>query len=650
MFFLDDMRLSNKVLIPLLGMALLFVGAMTFGALQLADLQRRSNQLVEHTDPAQLLSVRANRTTQRLSYDIYRILSYPSGGAEEAQAVTDFKASIGAGHDALSEAARLYPEKAGDFDAFRSRYDALVVELKTQEVIAETTNGFTLGSKDTPVDLDLSASVARKLIDIDKQIDAFSAENNKFNSTLQTQAAQAAKDLKAASQRAIWMMIIVGLAAVTSGVGLSLWITSAKIVQPLVRLGERMKALAGGALNVQIEGQDRGDEVGAMAKAVQVFKDNGLKAKTLEHEAEEMRATADSERARTETERRKTEAEQTMVVSTLAASLERLARGDLTSRIDAAFNGQYQQIKADFDAAAASLQDAMSGILAATGGIGGGADEIATASDDLSRRTERQAASLEETAAALDQITATVTRSADSAKQASIAVSTAKIAAEQSSGVMREAVSAMGEIERSSDQITQIIGTIDAIAFQTNLLALNAGVEAARAGDAGRGFAVVAQEVRALAQRSAEAAKEIKALIASSTTQVERGAKLVGDTGQALDGIIAKVTEIDALIAETAQSAQEQATGLSQVNTAVNQMDQVTQQNAAMVEEASAAAANLKAEAGELIRLVSRFQIDGGAARPARPELAQPGRPSPGRNPVTHTRGDLEAFTRSRGA
>ena len=218
---------------------------------------------------------------------------------------------------------------------------------------------------------------------------------------------------------------------------------------------------------------------------------------------------------------------------------------------------------------------------------------------------------------------------------------------------MSEAVSAMSEIEQSSGKVTQIIGVIDEIAFQTNLLALNAGVEAARAGDAGRGFAVVAQEVRALAQRSAEAAKEIKGLIASSSEQVQRGVRLVGDTGQALEGIVVKVTQIDALIAEIAKSAQEQAIGLIEVNTAVNQMDQVTQQNSAMVEQATAAAAGLKSEAGELTRLVERFQIgDIDQRRPAtaRLEVARSGRHAPVGNPVARSQAKIAVAMRAGGA
>jgi methyl-accepting chemotaxis protein len=341
--------------------------------------------------------------------------------------------------------------------------------------------------------------------------------------------------------------------------------------------------------------------------------------------------------------RRKAEEEQSAVVCSLAGYLKRLAGGDLTARITETFEGRFLAIKEDYNAAVDSLRSAMSQIVGSTDGLRASSDEIAAASDDLSRRTEQQAASLEETAAALDEITATVRRSAAGAKEASSAASSAREEAARSGKVVRDAVAAMGEIEQSSGQITQIIGVIDEIAFQTNLLALNAGVEAARAGDAGRGFAVVAQEVRALAQRSADAAKEIKTLIANSTSQVARGVQLVGDTGQALNGIVGKVAEIDTLISGIAQSSQEQATGLNQVNAAVNQMDQVTQQNAAMVEQATAAAANMKTESGNLAGLVSRFQtgdaVDHRSAAPAsRAPMAQRPAPRPSARPIPQMR------------
>jgi methyl-accepting chemotaxis protein len=328
---------------------------------------------------------------------------------------------------------------------------------------------------------------------------------------------------------------------------------------------------------------------------------------------------AEHERTRNDAERAAAEREQAEVVGALADGLRRLSEGDLTAVIDAEFRGAYARIKDDFNSATRSLGSALSSVLQATGAIRGGSDEIATASDDLSRRTEQQAASLEETAAALDQITATVRRSADGAKQASEVASGARSEAQRSGEVVTQAVAAMHDIQQSASQISNIIGVIDEIAFQTNLLALNAGVEAARAGEAGRGFAVVASEVRALAQRSAEAAKEIKALISASTQQVERGVKLVGDTGQALTAIVGRVAEIDGLVSDIAVSSQEQATGLGQVNTAVNQMDQVTQQNAAMVEEATAAAAQLKREALDLAAMLAKFDVGAGATTAAAP-------------------------------
>jgi methyl-accepting chemotaxis protein len=381
-------------------------------------------------------------------------------------------------------------------------------------------------------------------------------------------------------------------------------------------------------------------ELGGLAKATLLDMDFAISVYLEAAEAARVKAEADAlarERAR--------------VVGAVGESMAALARGDLTYRMPDALPTEYNQLRDDFNAAMTTLQQTLSAVSDSTQNVHGGASEISSASDDLSRRTEQQAASLEETAAALDEITSTVKRSAEGAKQATVAASGAKADAERSGDVMRDAVTAMGEIEQSSGQIAQIIGVIDEIAFQTNLLALNAGVEAARAGDAGRGFAVVAQEVRALAQRSADAAKEIKALIAASSEQVQRGVRLVGDTGQALGGIVARVAEIDTLIAEIAQSAQEQASGLSQVNAAVNQMDQVTQQNAAMVEEATAAAASLRTEAEALARLVGRFETGGGERRPmrpeiARPEIARPGRHAPAGNPVARVQAKVASAVR----
>ena len=308
----------------------------------------------------------------------------------------------------------------------------------------------------------------------------------------------------------------------------------------------------------------------------------------------------------------------TAIVDSIGAGLDALAKGNLVHRVEADLVGPFAKLKADFNGAIARMQETMEKVMESAGGINTGASEISHAADDLSKRTEQQAASLEETAAALEQITATVKKTAENARQASHIVSTARSAAEDGGQIVDTAIKAMGQIEQSSKQITDIIGVIDEIAFQTNLLALNAGVEAARAGDAGKGFAVVASEVRALAQRSSEAAREIKTLIKASSEHVGSGVKLVGDSGQALRKIVGQVVEINSLVTEMAQAAQQQSTGIEEVNTAVTQMDQVTQQNAAMVEQSTAASRNLANETAELSDLVSFFSVGAQAATSAR--------------------------------
>jgi len=300
-------------------------------------------------------------------------------------------------------------------------------------------------------------------------------------------------------------------------------------------------------------------------------------------------------------------------VEGIASGLDRLSNGQLAYRLNTAFAPEYEKLRADFNGAMARLQSTMSVIVDRSSAIGASAHEISQASNDLSRRTEQQAAALEETAAALEQITATVTRSAENAVEAGGVVQAARSEAVEGQAVVGRAVTAMGEIERSSNEIGNIIGVIDEIAFQTNLLALNAGVEAARAGDAGRGFAVVASEVRALAQRSAEAAKEIKTLISASSRQVGEGVQLVGDTGEALKRIGGQIERVTAITGEIVASSQEQSSGLQQVNTAVAQMDQVTQQNAAMVEEATAASHSLAQDARELDRMMGQFSLEDAA-------------------------------------
>ncbi len=371
------------------------------------------------------------------------------------------------------------------------------------------------------------------------------------------------------------------------------------ICTPYVETVVRMEQLAAGDLTSPINHTTNTDCVGRMTKAMAVFQDN----------ARIVRQAGESQR---------------IVVESLGSGLSSLANNDLTHRLTTAFPADYEVVRDNFNRAMESVSDVMASVAEATSGITSGAGDIRQASDDLSHRTEQQAASLEETAAAMQEITGTVRQTAEGAGRANAVVGAARVEAEKSGEIVSRAVDAMSGIERASTEISEIISVIDGIAFQTNLLALNAGVEAARAGDAGRGFAVVASEVRALAQRSADAAKDVKTKITASSEQVDIGVALVSETGKALTRIIERIAEISTLVSAIAISAEQQATGLQQVNTAVGEMDNVTQQNAAMVEEATAAARSLAVEADALAREVARFKLSNAiAVRSAVPVVHQ---------------------------
>jgi methyl-accepting chemotaxis protein len=448
------------------------------------------------------------------------------------------------------------------------------------------------------------------------------------------------------------MRIIIGSVVIALLSLLGFYLFARSLAGVLARLTGTMSRLAAGDLSAEVEGGSRSDEVGAMARAVEVFKDNGMKARALEQESAQQRTETEEQRRRSAEQERERAQAMAQATDGLAGGLKQLAGGNLSIELSEAFSSEFESLRNDFNRAVVQLRTTMAAVSDATGSIDSGSREISNSADDLSRRTEQQAASLEETAAALDQITTNVSNSTTRAEEARSVAIQANESARHSGEVVASAVDAMGKIEQSSNQISSIIGVIDEIAFQTNLLALNAGVEAARAGEAGKGFAVVAQEVRELAQRSATAAKEIEGLIKNSSGEVASGVKLVRDTGHALKTIEGYIVTINQHMDAIATSAREQSLGLSEVNTAVNQMDQVTQQNAAMVEETNAAGATLAQEAGRLRELISKFELGSSDARYTAPNAvsAVGGRAGPAVSPSRGTVTKMSRVFQARGS
>ncbi|WP_394689333.1 methyl-accepting chemotaxis protein [Hoeflea sp.] len=451
--------------------------------------------------------------------------------------------------------------------------------------------------------------------DADANARAIGEQNDLLVTAFEASATAAAET--AALAQATALKQVLGTAAAALVISLLAAFTLGRAIsQPVRGITRVLKALADGVLDTKIEYADRKDEIGKMAETAEVFRQNALQTRKLEQEAEEARATAEQDRIAAQ-QKAEADAAESLRIATagLGAGLKRLADGDLSFQLDEEFAPEFEALRHDFNTSVKRLGGTLVTVANSISAMELGTRELAQGADDLSRRTEQQAASLEETAAAVDEITVNVNSSSKLTAEARDTAAKANDSSEQSAQVVGNAEEAMRRIEESSQQISNIIGVIDEIAFQTNLLALNAGVEAARAGEAGRGFAVVAQEVRELAQRSAKAAKEIKDLIETSTFEVSNGVDMVRGAGDVLRTIGGLVNDINERITSIATASEEQSTGLVEVNQAVNAMDQMTQKNAAMVEETSAATSTLADEAARLREAVSSFKLDGSTAQ-----------------------------------
>ncbi|WP_244631288.1 methyl-accepting chemotaxis protein [Aureimonas sp. ME7] len=624
---LKRLKIGTKVASIVVATSLIGLAASFYASSVIMGADAEYSSLIENQNKAQVASARINRAVNVMGYAVYRSIAY--NGAQADASVKTLNDAVSLAHAQLDIMAPRMPDQVDQVEDVRR-------DLET--VIAGASKAADMGRRN------LNDDATTIMQTVDPIIASLSGKLTALSENMAKRVESRSYELTTASHTNSYILIGGTLLGALLGLLAALFVSAKGITGPLRLLSKRMEELAAGRLDTPVEGQERGDEVGVMAKAVQVFKNAANQNRQLEVEAEANRQAQASSRDRQAAIDTAKAEDLRVFVHAVDTGFERLASGDLTARMDGKVASEFEPIRLRFNTAVSTLEDTIGSVVGAVGTIRVGLGEITVAASDLSQRTEQQAASLEQTVAALGEVTRGVNETATAAADAQKTATMAQANAEKGGAIVGRAVVAMGEIERSSSEIGKIIGVIDEIAFQTNLLALNAGVEAARAGEAGKGFAVVAQEVRGLAQRSAEAAKEIKNLIQASTHQVEQGVELVTASGRSLEDIVSGVGTLASVVATIARSAKEQSGSLREVSTAANQMDKVTQQNAAMVEETTAAAQSLSGETEQLAELTVSFRTrhavqggQGGSARAASPRPSQPATPTARRVPQLRT-------------
>ncbi|MCA2412320.1 HAMP domain-containing protein [Rhizobium leguminosarum bv. viciae 248] len=592
---LKHLKIRTKIISVVALLGLITMAGLIYVISEFRRADAAYSAFIDHEAQASMLSARASASAVASVLQVTLLADIKPDTAEFQTALAT-PSKLPQARERMKQALALVPSRKPAIDEIQAGIDE--IEKLANKIIEQSKAKDSAGAK---------ANVAL----INAKLEALTPKMIANNDAMMAMLNDGGDALSASvNERIVSCFVLIGI-AVLAAVGFSVLVAQIGIAGPMMQLRQRMTRLAEGDTTSDVSGLDRGDEVGQMAKAVSVFRDNAIERARIEARAEADRDVSDSERRDREAQKAREASELDRAVTALGDGLRRLATGDLASHIAEPFVAHLDALREDFNNSVEKLNETLHTVGANARAIGAGANEIRSSADQLSQRTEQQSASVEETAAALEEITTTVRDAAKRAEEASQLVARTRLGAEKSGEVVRKAVSAMQQIEKSSGEISNIIGVIDDIAFQTNLLALNAGVEAARAGDAGKGFAVVAQEVRELAQRSAKAAKEIKALISTSGSHVQTGVSLVGETGKALDAIVHEVQEINQHVHAIAEASREQSIGLQEINTAVNTMDQGTQQNAAMVEESTAASHNLATEAAALNNLLGQFRLTG---------------------------------------
>ncbi|HBF32712.1 methyl-accepting chemotaxis protein [Rhizobium sp.] len=591
MSLLNHLKIKTKILAIVVALSLVSIGGALELGIQFDNVGKVYSRFIANDATSASWSTRATANIYRLGYSAkVMAVNEPDSPRFKAELAT-YEKQLGQAYERLTESARLVPSRT---EAMNSAIAGVKDIDKAIRVMIAT--------KDRATALQLSNA-------IDDQISKFAPVITKNNADVLESLVTGRQTLEAKTANTIFYSILLQAIVSVIIVALTLYVVSKGITGPILSLRQRMTSLADGENQTEVPGLDRRDEVGEMARAVSIFRENALDRLRLERDANHTRLLSEEERALREAQKLQDAEATSFAVGNLADALSRLAEGDMTHRIEARFRDELDGLRQNFNRAVETLQSTLSAVGQNANAIESGANEMRSAADDLARRTEQQAASVEETAAALEEITTTVKNSTQQAEQVGQLVAKARSGAERSGHVVANTVAAMEAIKSSSEQITNIISVIDEIAFQTNLLALNAGVEAARAGEAGKGFAVVAQEVRELAQRSAQAAKEIRGLIRTSSDQVLAGVMHVNETGEALQMIASEVKSISKLVDAIVEGAREQSSGLQEISTAVHTMDQGTQQNAAMVEQSTAATHGLVREVSALNELIGQFKL-----------------------------------------